>query len=110
MPRSATNPIAVNTSKRLATTTGGSTPNHLPTASCVPAPGAVAGVGDWPSIADGGAVGLTSGEGLRLAVGVGVALGMGSPVVGSTIVKLAQRYSRMVSPESWIFAATSRPR
>ena len=57
------------------------------------------------------AAGLGEGGVLTAGVDVGVTVGDGSglPVTGSTSVKWLQRYSRTVNPDSWIFAARSRP-
>src|SRR5688572_27880894 len=111
-PRDKVNARRASSRSRPATTTVGSTPNNPLAPEAVGAvalglrPGAVEGgtvaLGS-PGITDGGTVGVAGAEGATVAVGIG------SPVNGSIRVKCSHRYSRVVTPDSWIAAATSRP-
>ena len=79
-------------------------------------PGALVGVADPAGVAaDVGAAGTGVALGMALDSGAGVWLGLGVAcgfaVGGGTtvVVKLAQRYSRSVSPDAMTLAAISLP-
>lgn len=88
-------------------TKAGSNPSHVPAGAV----GAEVAPGDDAAAdaatGDAGPVGLGGGaEGVGVGAIVGVGMGCN---VESSWVKFAQRYSRGVNPESWIFFARSRP-
>src|SRR5262245_39555122 len=110
--------MAPRISRKTTNAAGGSRPNHVPTvrdgsgglgdptagvsvtAGALELSGAADAPGDslgWP-----GSLGAVDGS--------AEAPGTGSPVFTSTWVKCDQRYSRVVSPESWISFASSRPK